>query len=250
LKRDPEHEGCKRGYKLVRALAKKDAAGDELEKRGRHAEAIESWRAALAVDPDHARYALLAHLKIARAALAVKDHAAALESAARAVALDDASLEAHLLRCEAQLAAEDYEAAVRSAKRARELHDDDRTKKAQAKAEAALKQSKTINFYKVLGVRRDASTKDIKKAYRDLALKHHPDKLPADASDAEKEATVQKFQDIAHAYEILSDDEARAKYDRGEDVSGNPQQQAQPHGFPRGFQGFQHGGQRFHFRFG
>lgn len=76
------------------------------------------------------------------------------------------------------------------------------------------------------------------------------DKIASDASDAEKEANVKKFQEIAQAYEVLSDDETRAKYDRGEDVTGNPQSQQQqsPHGFPRGFHSFQHGG-RFHFHF-
>lgn len=174
LKRDPEHEGCRQGYKLVRSLAKKDAAGDDHAKMGRHAEAIKSWREAIAVDPEHGKYCHLAQLKIARAALALKEHGAAVAAADRAIELDEAAVDAHLLKCEALMNAEDYEGAVRAAKRARELRDNDTTKKMQAKAEAALKQSKTVNYYKVLGVRRDSSSKEIKKAYRDLALKHHP----------------------------------------------------------------------------
>ena len=58
----------------------------------------------------------------------------------------------------------------------------------------------TINFrrdfYKILGVSRDASIKDIKKAYRKLAIKYHPDKNP-DNPDAN-----QMFQDISAAYEV------------------------------------------------
>lgn len=174
LKRDPEHKGCRQGYKLVRSLAKKDAAGDDHAKMGRHAEAIKSWREAIAVDPDHGTFCHMAQLKIARSALALKDHGTAVTAANRAIEIDEAAVDAHLLKCEALMNAEDFEGAVRAAKRARELRDDDTTKKMQAKAEAALKQSKTINYYKVLGVRRDSSNKEIKKAYRDLALKHHP----------------------------------------------------------------------------
>ena len=66
-----------------------------------------------------------------------------------------------------------------------------------------------MNHYKVLGVPRDARTRDIKKAYRDAALKYHPDKIAPDVSDAERERLTAKFQEIAAAYEILSDEETR-----------------------------------------
>jgi len=62
----------------------------------------------------------------------------------------------------------------------------------------------TTKFYKALDVSKDASTADIKKAYRKLAVQHHPDK----GGDPEK------FKEITRAYEILSDSEKRAKYDR------------------------------------
>ncbi|KAJ8600542.1 hypothetical protein CTAYLR_007922 [Chrysophaeum taylorii] len=252
LKRDPEHRGCKQGYKLVRALSKKDAAGDEHWAARRHRDAIDSWRAAIAVDPEHARFSHIANLKIARAALDLKDYAAAADAAADAIATDDADVDAHLVHADALMGAEDFEGAVRAAMRARDIRDDDLTKKTLAKAEAALKQSKTVNYYKVLGVKRDATVKEIKKAYRDAALKYHPDKLPADAPEHEQEAAVVKFQQIAQAYEILSDDETRAKYDRGDDLSGNPQAQQHhpfPRGFPHGFSQTGAGGTRFHFTF-
>lgn len=64
------------------------------------------------------------------------------------------------------------------------------------------------DFYQVLGVSRDASQNDIKKAYRKLALKYHPDKNQGD-----KEAES-KFKEISAAYEVLSDENKRSKYDR------------------------------------
>lgn len=64
------------------------------------------------------------------------------------------------------------------------------------------------DYYKTLGVKKDAGTDDIKKAYRKLARKHHPDVNPGDA------AAEEKFKDINEAYEVLSDEEKRAKYDR------------------------------------
>ncbi|MBK7382511.1 MAG: molecular chaperone DnaJ [Flavobacteriales bacterium] len=62
--------------------------------------------------------------------------------------------------------------------------------------------------YAVLGVDRNASAEEIKKAYRKQAIKHHPDKNPGDKSAEDK------FKDAAAAYEILSDGDKKVKYDR------------------------------------
>jgi molecular chaperone DnaJ len=64
------------------------------------------------------------------------------------------------------------------------------------------------DFYEVLGVAKDASKDDIKKAYRKLAMQYHPDKNPGDA------AAEEKFKEAAEAYEVLSDDQKRPQYDR------------------------------------
>src|SRR5262245_16045955 len=64
------------------------------------------------------------------------------------------------------------------------------------------------DFYEVLGVARDAGLEDVKKAYRQMALKYHPDRNPGD-KEAEK-----KFKEAAEAYEVLSSAEKRQRYDR------------------------------------
>ena len=64
------------------------------------------------------------------------------------------------------------------------------------------------DFYELLGVAKDSTPQEMKKAYRRLAMKHHPDRNPDDKSAEEK------FKDISEAYEILSDDQKRAAYDR------------------------------------
>jgi DnaJ family protein C protein 3 len=117
-----------------------------------------------------------------------------------------------------------------------------------------LKQSKEKNYYKILGIPRTAGKKEIKSAYRKLALEWHPDK------NEDKEKAEQMFQDISEAYEVLSDEEMKAKYDRGEPVFENqggggggghhgfPEQMFRQH-FNRGGGGGR-GGRQHHFHFG
>src|SRR5258708_11282367 len=64
------------------------------------------------------------------------------------------------------------------------------------------------DYYELLGVNRTASADDLKKAFRKLAMQHHPDRNQGD-KDAER-----KFKDLNHAYDILKDPDKRAAYDR------------------------------------
>ena len=76
------------------------------------------------------------------------------------------------------------------------------------------------DYYEVLGVEKNASDAEIKKAYRKLAMKYHPDQNPGDKSAEEK------FKEINEAYEVLSDADKKARYDQygfaGVDPNFNP----------------------------
>ena len=90
------------------------------------------------------------------------------------------------------------------------------------------------DYYKVLGVPKDAPAADIKKAYRKLARQHHPDANKGDA------ASEEKFKEISEAYDVLSDDKRRKEYDDSRSLFGNGGFRGpggQPGG-PGGFGGF------------
>jgi molecular chaperone DnaJ len=84
------------------------------------------------------------------------------------------------------------------------------------------------DYYEVLGVDRTASEEDLKKAYRKLAVKYHPDKNPGDKSAEEK------FKELGEAYEALSDAQKRAAYDRFGHSAFDPRQRAGGGGFSGG----------------
>ncbi|XP_050382712.1 dnaJ protein ERDJ3A [Argentina anserina] len=95
--------------------------------------------------------------------------------------------------------------------------------------------AKTIDPYKVLGVEKNASQREIQKAFHKLSLKYHPDKNKAKGAQA-------KFAEINNAYEILSDEEKRKNYDMYGDEKGNPGFQGGSPGDQGGYTFFTNGG--------
>ena len=88
------------------------------------------------------------------------------------------------------------------------------------------------DFYDILGVNRDASDEEIKKAYRKLAMKHHPDRNPDNPKSEEH------FKEAKEAYEILSDGQKRAAYDQYGHAGVDPQSGMGGGGFGGGAGGF------------
>lgn len=118
------------------------------------------------------------------------------------------------------------------------------------KAQVALKRSKTKDYYKILGVAHDADERQVKAAYRKLTKLHHPDK--AAKQGLSKEEAEKKMAGINEAYEVLSNPELRARFDRGDDPNSH-EQQGSPFGGGGGGNPFmfqQGGGQQFQFKFG
>lgn len=221
LKQDPEHKGCKAGHKQIKNMRKKVKKGDEAAKANNHQEALDYYWQAIMLDENHILFKKETMLNIIKSLTAAGMHKDAIHEAKYRLSLGQPELADYFIVGDAQLNAEMYEEAIRSFRdsmeKANTNEEKQRVQEKVKKAETALKQSKSKNYYKILGVSRNASSKEIKKGYRDGALKWHPDKNTGDS----KEEAEKMFQDISEAYEVLSDDEKRGKYDRGEDVFAN-----------------------------
>ncbi|KAK5267076.1 hypothetical protein LTR96_007743 [Exophiala xenobiotica] len=165
------------------------------------------------------------------------------------------SLQGLLYQAAKHMENENYDAAISSLNTARDNHPESQQNIINQKlqdAQLALKRSKTKDYYKVLGVSRDADDRTIKKAYRTATKTFHPDK--AAAKGVRKEEAEKKMAAINEAYEVLSDPELKARFDRGDDPNdplsnqGGSPFQGSPFGHPGGGGGGGH--QQFFFQQG
>jgi len=244
LRLDPENRLVKHRYKLaskVQTLAEEAARA---EAAGDIDAAVRALQELELVDPGHQPMVLNTCAKLAKLLLRKRDHRGAIEAGNRALAIQRGHGEALESVVDSHMALGEFDEALGVLR----SHggNDQRSHMLRQRVQKAKEMADRVDYYQVLGVPRTASGREIKKAYRTLALEWHPDKARTDEMRVEFDV---KFKAINVAYGILSDDEKRAKFDRGEDPEKPQQQQQQGHpfgggGFPGG------GGQRFSFRFG
>ncbi|KAI9373212.1 hypothetical protein BJX61DRAFT_503790 [Aspergillus egyptiacus] len=137
------------------------------------------------------------------------------------------SLPALLFSSQVALDEERYDDAIRALNTAKEHHP--QSQEVQARLQKAMvlqKRSKQKDYYKVLGVAKDADERTIKRAYRQLIKIHHPDK--ALSHGVTKEEAEKKMAAINEAYEVLADSETRARYDNGIDPNDPESQRQNP----------------------
>jgi DnaJ family protein C protein 3 len=270
LRLDPEDKGFKTNFKRLKNLWNKIERSEESERNSKWEECIEMTNDAIELSPPSV-LVLPLYIRLCSAYTGTKNVQKAMDACNKALQIDNDSFDAHMKRGEVNLIAEKYDDAISDFQRCLQIvPNEQRAMEALQRAQNLLKQSQQKDYYKILGVKRSATEREIKKAYRKLALKYHPDKHESN-DELDKEQAEKKFREMAEAYEVLSNPELKAKYDRGEDIhpnQGGGQQHHQgfggfpggfggfggfPGGFGGGFQqqrGFQQGGQQFHFNFG
>jgi DnaJ homolog subfamily C member 3 len=143
------------------------------------------------------------------------------------------SIPALLSKAQGQLDEDGFEEAINTLNAAKEFPGGGQNAKLNEllqKAHVLLKRSKQKDYYKTLGVTRDADDRTIKRAYRQLTKQHHPDK--AHAQGLSKDAAEKKMAIINEAYEVLSDAELRQRFDNGDDPNSQEGQQRGQGGHP------------------
>ncbi|XP_018902985.1 dnaJ homolog subfamily C member 7 [Bemisia tabaci] len=217
LRLAPDHQKSKDMYKKAKLLQKLKEDGNNSYKSGKLPEALKAYTDALAVDPlfNTANAVLYSN----RAAVSQKlgKLEDAIADCTQALKLDETYLKPLLRRAQCYQGLNEHEKAVADFEKAYKQEKTRENRNLYEDAKLTLKKSKRKDYYKILGIDKNASTDEIKKAYRKRALVHHPDRH-ANASENEKKEQEKKFKEVGEAYGILSDPTKRMRYDSGQDL--------------------------------
>ncbi|KAK2575108.1 hypothetical protein KPH14_008833 [Odynerus spinipes] len=217
LRLAPDHVKALDIYKKAKALKKKKEDGNAAFKMKRYQEAYDLFTEALTIDPQNVMANAKLHFNKAIAAVKLGRTSESIIECTEALKIDEKYLKALLRRGMSYQELNEYEEAVRDFEKACKIDNSRENKRYLLGAKMALKRSKRKDYYKILGIDKNASTDDIKKAYRKRAMVHHPDRH-ANATEGEKKEQEKKFKEVGEAYGILSDPKKRSRYDSGHDM--------------------------------
>ncbi|CAD5119919.1 DgyrCDS8498 [Dimorphilus gyrociliatus] len=241
LKLDPDHKRCHDHYKKVKKLSKQMSSAQKYINENKWKECIEKSRVMLKTENKVNAYILKAHSHLCHCNMKDGNIKEAFSECNKVLNMDENNIYALCDRGDTYIINEQYEEAVNDYQKANQIDkENSRVHEGLNRAEKLLKQSKKRDYYKILGVKRNANKKEILKSYRQLAAKWHPDKYEG----ADKKSAEKAFIDIAAAKEVLTDPEKRSKFDNGEDPLDAEEQAQQNHGF-HGFNPFESSGFQF-----
>lgn len=218
LRGDPDHARTRVALKNTKALLEKKEAGNTAFKIGKNEEALTLYDEALQVDPSPVNAITNAKLQFNRSCVLtkLKRQKEAMEACDRAITLDPTYTKPILKRAKIHLDEERFDEAIADYEKAGEMDPSDMSIKQQLKdAKLEKKKAARVNYYKILEVPKDVNEVDLRKAYKKMALKFHPDRCQGE--EAKKEAEI-KFKLVGEAFAVLNDPKKRQRYDSGYDL--------------------------------
>jgi len=214
LKLDPDHQDCFPHYKKVKKVDKLLTTAEEAIESKNFEDCIAAANKILKTEEKVTMIQFYAKSKLCHCYLHNSETPLSIKACGEALKLQ---MDPDVLcdRADAYINDEMYDDAIKDFSAAMDLREGfQRAKDGIQRAQKLQKQAEKRDYYKILGVKRTASKKEIIKAYRKAAQQWHPDNFP---DGDEKKKAEKKFIDIAAAKEVLTDPEKREKFDRGED---------------------------------
>mmetsp|Transcript_21180 Transcript_21180/g.50184 ORF Transcript_21180/g.50184 Transcript_21180/m.50184 type:complete len:713 (-) Transcript_21180:293-2431(-) len=220
LRLDPDHALSKELRHAIKAITAEKEGGNTAFKAGDYTEAVARYTAALALAGARDAIRSTLHVNRATAYARMRQHTEAIADCTNAIALDAKSVKAILRRAACYMELENFDKAIEDYELASQSAPDEEGQRSarEHKRRAKLEKAKAsrIDHYKVLDIQKSASPVEVKKAYRKMALRWHPDKN-AGSSESIAEAEA-KFKEVNEAYDTLSDPAKKERYDSGVDL--------------------------------
>ncbi|KAF7239173.1 hypothetical protein EYD10_14163 [Varanus komodoensis] len=174
LKMAPDHDKACLACRNAKALKAKKDDGNKAFKEGNYKLAFELYTEALAIDPNNRKTNAKLYCNRGTVNSKLRKLEEAIEDCTSAIKLDNTYIKAYLRRAQCYMDTEQYEEAVRDYEKVYQTEKTKEHKQLLKNAQMELKKSKRKDYYKILGVDKNASEDEIKKAYRKRALMHHP----------------------------------------------------------------------------
>ncbi|KAG9474210.1 hypothetical protein GDO78_004491 [Eleutherodactylus coqui] len=174
LKMFPDHQKARLACRNAKALKAKKEEGNQAFKEGNYEMAYRLYSEALSIDPNNIKTNAKLYCNRGTVNAKLKKLDEAIEDCTNAVKLDETYIKAYLRRAQCYTDTEQYEEAVRDYEKVYQTENTKEHKQFLKNAQLELKKSKRKDYYKILGVDKNASEDEIKKAYRKRALMHHP----------------------------------------------------------------------------
>jgi DnaJ family protein C protein 7 len=213
------HENPKynRLLEILQVIDVEKEKANEIFKKGEYPKAIEAYTKLLELDPDNKNFnstilsnRALCHQKLGKSIEALAD-------VNKAIVMNENYVKAHQRRGNINIDLKNFEEARYDFERVKTLDPSNpEVKKKLEECKRKEKEAKKKDYYKILELPNSASPEEIKKSYRKLAPKYHPDKNSAGTEEEMKQAE-KMFKDVNEAYQVLSDPKKKAMFDNGTD---------------------------------
>jgi DnaJ family protein C protein 7 len=216
LQRTKDNENMNHLWKILKVIEQDKEKANESFKNGRYQEAMDQYGKLLELDPNNRNFNSTIYANRALCHQKLNNYMDALKDINKSISLNENYTKAYVRRGNIYMALKMYEEAKYDFQMVKEKEPSNRDViKVLEEAKKLEKQAKKRDYYKILDLEKNANENDIRKAYKKLALKWHPDRN--NESDEQRKMAEKTFRDINDAYSVLSDAKKKEQYDSGFD---------------------------------
>ena len=176
MRLDPDNDKIRKSLTKAKKGEALKEKGNELIKEQKYSEAADQYTEALSIDPANRKLNAVILSNRSLAYSKQKEWTKALDDLNKSIELDPVYLKSYARRAELQIERKEFTAAMMDYNKMQELDPHTSYKQKMRDVQRLEKEAKKKDYYGTLGLAKDATDTDIKKAYRTLAIKHHPDK--------------------------------------------------------------------------